>query len=248
MRIAFLDANTDRSAFAARHPGEADKFRTLLAPVAPEMRLEDFCAVEGHFPETLSGFDGVMISGSPASINDPDAWIAQLKQLIRNAVGAGVPVFGACFGHQAVAAALGGDVGANPQGWVLGRATTINHSPAPWMVEAPEHMALHAAHSEQVLRAPQGAEILGGTPECPVGHMALGGRVFSTQYHPEITRDFMAELLGELTDKVPQEVLEDARARLHGHVHSADMARWITAFFASAESYCKAASRSIAVT
>ncbi|MGY6535602.1 MAG: type 1 glutamine amidotransferase [Pararhodobacter sp.] len=236
MHIAFLDANTDRSALAARHPGEAEKFRQLLHPVAAGMQLTDFCVAEGVFPETLQGFDGVMISGSPASVNHDDDWITRLKALIRQAVSDDVPVFGACFGHQAVATALGGRVGPNPQGWVLGRAETANHSPGPWMVDAPAVMALHAAHNEQVLQPPPGARVLGGTAGCPVGQMAVGARVYSTQYHPEITRAFMDDLLGELVGTVPDAVLQEARAGLEGPEHSALMARWIHSFFAQARS------------
>lgn len=232
MRIAFLDANTDRSDFAARHPREVEKFTTLLAPVTDALRLEDFKVADGVFPDGLEGFDGVMISGSPASVNDDAAWIDRLKAMIREAVGSGVPVFGACFGHQAVASALGGTVGPNPQGWVLGRARTANHRPAPWMDNAPGLMTLHAAHNEQVLTLPEEARVLGGTETCPVGQMTIGERVFTTQYHPEITTEFMAALLGELDGKVPQAVLERARAGLAGHEDSALMARWIARFFA----------------
>lgn len=235
MHIAMLDANTDESDFAARHPRETAKFAALLAPAAPEMRLHGFRVTKGHFPDAADAFDGLMISGSPASVNDADDWIARLKALIRQAVGAGVPVFGACFGHQAVASALGGTVGANPQGWVLGRAETANHSPAPWMAGAPPAMALHAAHKEQVLAVPEGARVLGGSAGCQVGQMALGERVFTTQYHPEITRDFMAELLDELAGQVPDAVLDEARAGLDGPEHSALMARWIGSFFVQAK-------------
>ena len=234
MKLAFLDANIDVSAFAARHPREVEKFSTLLAPVAPDLRLEDFRVVDGAFPEGLAQFDGVIISGSPASVHDPDAWIARLKALIRQAVADEVPVFGACFGHQAVAAALGGTVGPNPQGWVLGRVESENHAPAPWMAGAAGSMALHAAHKEQVTALPEGAQVLGGGAGCAVGQMALGARIFSTQYHPEITRDFMAELLDELVGKVPQPVLDEARAGLEGPEHSRLMARWIVEFFARA--------------
>lgn len=234
MHIALLDANTDDSAFAARHPNEAEKFQALMTPAAPDMRLQGFRVVEGHFPDAPGAFDGLMISGSPASVNDPDEWIARLKALIRQAVAERVPVFGACFGHQAVAAALGGRVGPNPQGWVLGRAETENHNPAPWMAAAPTQMALHAAHNEQVLAPPEGARLLGGSAGCKVGQLALGEHVFTTQYHPEITRDFMAELLDELAGKVPDAVLAEARAGLDGPEHSALMARWIRDFFARA--------------
>jgi len=235
MHIAFIDTNTDRSAFGLSHPKEWEKFRTLLAPIAPDWRYDDFYAPDGAFPDLSRGYDGIMISGSVASVNDPAPWVAQLMDAIRAAVEAGVPVFGACFGHQAIAKALGGAVTKNPQGWVLGRFETHNHTPAPWMNTAPGPMALHAAHKEQVSAPPPGAQILAGTDTVPNGHMALGRKVFSTQYHPELDHAFMMALFDEMEGEADTAVLNAARAGMEGPVDSAQMARWIVAFFEQAK-------------
>ena len=235
MHIAFLDTNTDRSAFGQSHPKECDKFRTLLQPFASDWTYDSFSAPDGAFPADLSAYDGVMISGSIASVNDPDAWVAQLLSTIRAAVDADVPVFGACFGHQAIAKALGGTVSANPQGWVLGRYETHNHTPAPWMKTPPGPMALHAAHKEQVTIPPVGATILAGTEAVPNGHMVLGRRVFSTQYHPELDSGFMLELFDEMAGSTAPTVLSDARAGMQGDVDDARMAQWVVAFFNQAK-------------
>lgn len=234
MHIAFLDANTDRSDFATRHASEVDKFRTLMGPVAPAWQFSAFKVSDGQFPDDLAAFDGVMISGSVASVNDPDPWVARLMQTIRSAVADDLPVFGACFGHQAIAKALGGTVGANPQGWMLGRVETPLTSPAPWMTAPPPRTALHAAHKEQVTALPPGARILGGTPQVPNGHLALGSRVFSTQYHPEITRDFMAALITYLDGHVPDDTRARAEAALNAPLDDTRMAEWIARFFAQA--------------
>ncbi len=231
MHIAFLDANTERATFDERHGSEMQKFRTLLEPVAPGWRYSDFPVTEGAFPEALAAFDGVMISGSPASVNDTTPWVAQLMDTIRAAVSAEIPVFGACFGHQAVAKALGGTVGYNPQGWVLGRVETANHSPAPWMEGAGPAMALHAAHKEQVTALPRGARVLAGTDSVPHGHLALGTRVFTTQYHPEITPAFMAELVDLIAPELAPEAEQAVRAALPGPLDDALMAGWIARFF-----------------
>ena len=231
MHIAFLDANTDRSAFAARHASEMDKFRALLGPVAPDWRYRNFKVTEGELPASLDGFDGIIVSGSPASVNDANDWIDGLLTTIRAAVDARVPVFGACFGHQAVARALGGTVAKNPDGWVLGRVETVNHTPVHWMSEAPATMALNAAHNEQVVTPPPGATVLGGTAQVPHAQLALGNTVFTTQYHPEITRDFMADLITHLQGDVPAPVLAGAQAALPLSLDDAVMARCIAAFF-----------------
>lgn len=235
MHIAVLDANTDRSAFAARHPRDDQKFRNLLAPLRPDWRISGFSVVDGVFPETLHGIDGIIISGSPASVNDPDPWIARLLDTIRGAVATGVPVFGACFGHQAVAAALGGTVGSNPHGWSLGTVAVANQSPAPWMTDAPDQTAHAAAHKEQVTRLPGGFRILGGRADVPVGLMALGTRVFSTQYHPELDTAFMDDLLGVMTRDAPAPVLAAARDTLATPMDIALMAGWIAQFFEQAQ-------------
>ena len=234
MHIAFLDANTDRSPLAARNPSEAEKFRALLQPHAPELVLHDFRATEDAFPEGLAGFDGIMVSGSPASVNDDGAWIARLLDLIRAAVAQELPVFGACFGHQAVAQALGGTVGRNPQGWVLGRVQVPTLARAPWMPGAPASDGLHAAHNEQVLVHPPGARILGGTVATPHGHLALGSKVFSTQYHPEITSAFMDELIEALDGEIAPEAISRARTSRAEPLESGLMAEWIARFFAQA--------------
>ena len=62
----------------------------------------------------------------------------------------GRPLFGACFGHQAIALALGGKVGANPGGWVFGVTETEIIHAAPWMKGEAGCIQVNAAHSEQV--------------------------------------------------------------------------------------------------
>jgi len=230
MHIAFLDTNTDESEFGRSHPPECAKFQTLLRQHAPDWRYSDFNVSAGEFPDGIGGYDGIMISGSVASVNDPAPWVARLLDLITDAVDQNIPVFGACFGHQAIAKALGGTVGKNPSGWILGRYETLNHTPAPWMDHAGP-MALIAAHKEQVLVPPEGAVVHAGTDAVPNGHISIGPRVFSTQYHPELSSGFMAGLLAELTGDVDQTVLDTARDGLGGPVQDDQMARWIVGFF-----------------
>ncbi len=120
MHLAILMTNTDESAFADAHPRDGAKFTDMIRSVRPDWTTEVFAVKDGIFPGDLARFDGVMITGSPASVNDGDAWTARLLDLIRVMVAEGVPIFGACYGHQAVAKALGGSVGANAGGFVHG--------------------------------------------------------------------------------------------------------------------------------
>ena len=229
MHIAVLVTNTDRSKFAARHPGDGAKFAAMIAAVRPDWRVTAFDLTAGERPKELERFDGVIIGGSPASVNGHEPWIADLEPLIRAVVGRGQKLFGACFGHQAIARALGGRVADNPGGWVLGVTDTRIDRAAPWTLAGPIRM--NAAHSEQVVALPPGAEILGGNAECPVGFYRIGRTVFATQYHPEMTDDFMAALVAEFAPKMADGVAATARGSLAAPADTARFVEMIARFF-----------------
>lgn len=232
MRIGILMTNTDESAFAAAHPRDGEKWRAALAPLCPDCDFPVYSVKDGQFPEHVTGHDGFLITGSPASVNDLAPWLDRLFGLIREAVAAGVPLFGACFGHQAIALALGGRVEANPGGWVFGTTETEVFAPAPWMVAGP--LKVYAAHVEQVTGLPAGAEVVMGNAACPVGGYVLGRGVFTTQYHPEMTHDFVVALVEEYGPKLPGDVARAARASLGETADNARVAGWIMDFFRSA--------------
>lgn len=83
--------------------------------------------------------------------------------------------------------------------------------------------------------APKGARVLAGITGVPVGHRALGARVFTKQYQPEITRDFKQALLEGLADEIDASLLGQARASLARDAESWLWARWMTNFFAMAK-------------
>ena len=235
MHLAILMANTDESAFADAHPRDGAKFTALIRSVRPDWTTQVFAVKDGEFPTDLSAFDGVMITGSPASVHDPDPWIADLLSLIRDMTAARLPLFGACFGHQAIALALGGQVGHNPGGWVFGRTQTQVTDPAPWMDPLPQVTALYAAHVEQVTAMPAQARALTTSAECPVGGFAIGNHVYTTQYHPEMTPGFIAALIEHLADDKPAGVIARARASLAMPADTRPFAESIARFFEQAQ-------------
>jgi GMP synthase-like glutamine amidotransferase len=225
MRIAVLMANTDESAFAQAHPKDGEKFAALLSPLRPDWQFTTIAVKDGEFPERLEDFDGFIITGSPASVHDPDPWVGRLMGLIREIRAEDKPLFGACFGHQAIAMALGGTVSRNPGGWVFGVTETEMEG---------EPIRLYAAHIEQVSALPEGAEALGGNKECAVGSYRIGRKVLTTQYHPEIDAVFGAALVAEYAPKLPPEVAARAEASLAEAAEMDRIARRIVVFFEGA--------------
>ena len=236
MHLAILMSNTDESEFAQQHPKDGEKWQALLAPLMPDARFTVYSVKDGEFPTDESIYDGWIITGSPASVHDVDPWLETLFALIRRIVARQTPLFGACFGHQAIAMALGGHVAQNPGGWVFGTTETEVTSQvcelAPWMTPGP--IRQYAAHIEQVVDLPKDAQVVMANADCPVGGFVIGSRVFTTQYHPEMTHHFIGALIEELADQKPAEVIDTARASLDQSAENGRFGRWIVAFLRSA--------------
>ncbi|MEM9349750.1 MAG: type 1 glutamine amidotransferase [Pseudomonadota bacterium] len=222
MRIAILMTNTDESGFAQRHPKDGEKFHDLMSLVRPDWEYPVFVVKDEEFPDNLVELDGAIITGSPASVNDGAPWMARLEELVRAFIAAGKPLFGACFGHQIIARALGGDVRVNPQGWVKG-AVVAQY--------AEGELPGYASHTEQVIELPPGAETIARTDGCPIAGFRKGTLVETTQYHPEMTEEFFTALLDEYGSKLPAEVEADARRSLVIKPSREAWAARIAAFF-----------------
>ncbi len=237
-RIAILNTNTDDSDFARRFPDDGRKVEAGLLPLRPDWRCEVFAVHRGDFPPQPEAFDGWVMTGSVASVNDPDPWVQRLAEQVRWLHDRRVPLVGLCFGHQMVAHALGGRVGPSPQGWRVGVAPTHFHThshtrfhatPA-WMDPVQTSIRLFAAHAEQVLAAPPAARVLGGDDFAPVGAMAVGEHILTTQYHPELSRDFMMALLQANPAPWPPELVARAVQQVQEPVDAALFFRWMVRF------------------
>jgi GMP synthase-like glutamine amidotransferase len=231
-RIAVLLTNDDTSAFAADFPNDGQKVVQLLQPLKPNWSFEVVPVKDGVLPESPEAFDGYVITGSPASVNDDSLhWVGQLLDFIRAVHAARQPLVGLCFGHQAVARALGGQVARNAAGWGLGTAPTHWTTTPAWMQPSQATTTLMAAHNEQVTRMPEGAVCLGGSDFCPIGSMQIGKHIWTTQFHPEMPLVFMKALLGYLDDKLDAETMARAHASLNNAADVPLFGQWMVQFF-----------------
>jgi GMP synthase-like glutamine amidotransferase len=233
-RIAILNNNTDTSAFAKRFVDDGEKTAAGLLAQRPDWHFEVWQAHEGRLPPDPDAYAGWVLTGSVASVNDDAPWIHRLADLVRRLHRRRVPLVGLCFGHQMVAHALGGRVGPSPGGWRIGSAVTRYRDDAcaalPWMRPAQASITLFAAHREQVLQPPAEATVLGGDDFAPAAALCIGEHVFTTQYHPELSRVFMRALLDEHGALWPAPLVAQARAQVEAPVDAERFMRWAAQF------------------
>lgn len=229
-RIAILNTNTDRSAFAARFPDDGHKVIAGLEPLRPDWQFDVWQASDGVFPPEPAAYQGWVLTGSVASVNAGEPWMLRLADTVRLLHQRRVPLAGLCFGHQMVAHALGGGVGPSPGGWRIGTALTHYAVQLPFMQPEQASLNLYAAHEEQVLQPPPGARVLGGDAFAPHAALALGDHIFTSQYHPELSGEFMRALLDEYAGEWSPDLAAQARAQVEQPVDAALFMRWLAQF------------------
>ncbi|SDX27464.1 type 1 glutamine amidotransferase [Tritonibacter mobilis] len=233
MRIAILMTNTDDSGFAHTHPMDGEKFTTLVQMARPAWRCDVYAVKDGIFPDDIVTYDGAMITGSPTSTRSGASWVTRLLALIRQIHDRKIPLFGACFGHQAIALALGGRVDNLPGGWVHGR--TENHLVArpEWAAELPEVVSIYGSHVEYVRELPKEADPLMTRDGHNTG-FTLGSHIATSQHHPEMTHAFISALTEELRQDMGPEVYARAQESLKQKVDQPALAEAIARFFEAA--------------
>jgi len=236
MKIGILNTSNDESRFAKSFPNDGQKFCMLMAPARPDWTFGVVHVKDNVFPDRAEDFDGYVITGSPASVLEPLDWIARLLDFIRELHARQHPLVGVCFGHQAVALALDGVVEKAAAGWGMGTAVTHYTEHRAWMVPPRGGVTLYASHSDQVTTLPAGATLLGGNDFCPYAAFEIGRHIMTTQYHPELTAEFMTTLVDLMARKemLPEDIVASAREQLRWKEDGVLFAEWMLRFLESA--------------
>lgn len=181
--------------------------------------------------QTLQGADGLLVMGGPMSVHDADElpWLAQEKQLVKEAINQGLPVLGICLGAQIMAEVLGGRVTRNPFkeiGWFpIERIGQIDHK---FWSRLPSPLITYHWHGE-TFSLPQGATPLWRSEACALQGFVFGKRALALQFHPEMTSEGMEALLIACPeDLAPGTYVMDAAAHREGMLrHEKNNRAWL---------------------
>ena len=123
----------------------------------------------------------IVLSGGPASVYADHApkFDADILKL-------GIPVFGICYGFQAMAAALGGVVSQTGKS-EFGRTEVKVESTSKIFSSLPAVQSVWMSHGDAVTEAPAGFTICAETADTPIAAFEdATGKIAGVQFHPEV--------------------------------------------------------------
>lgn len=124
----------------------------------------------------------IILSGGPSSVYEAGA-----PQIDAGILDLGIPVFGICYGFQAMAAALGGVV-EHTGGSEFGRTPlSVNRVGSIVLEHQPPESTVWMSHGDAVTQAPAGFLVTASTPGAPVAAFEdQTRRLAGVQFHPEV--------------------------------------------------------------
>ena len=235
MRLGILQTGKVNEALTSRFGEYPDMFARLYRAADPGLEARSYAVVDDVLPAAPGECDAWLVTGSRHGVYDGLPWIEPLKAFLRRARAGGVPIIGICFGHQIMAEAFGGRAEKSAEGWGVGVQEYALLARPGWMADAPERMAVHVLHQDQVTALAPDATCLATSAFCRYAMLAYGDpeapEAISIQSHPEFDAAFMRALVARLGgDRLPRETAEAALAGLGAPVAGADFVRWSLAW------------------
>ena len=225
IRIAILETGAPPAALAPAHGDYPAMFRALLGD---GFHTQTFNVQAGELPDP-DDFEGAIVTGSAAGVYEDHAWIPPLLDWIRSAKDR-LRLVGICFGHQAMAEALGGRVEKSERGWGVGLHRYQVAAREPWMEPAATTIAIPVSHQDQVVAAPPGARTVLASDFTPYAGLAWGDDAISFQCHPEFSPAYAAALIEGRAGRIPPGVADAGLSSLKEPDDRGVLGAWIRGF------------------
>jgi GMP synthase (glutamine-hydrolysing) len=132
------------------------------------------------------GLKGIILSGSPFSVNDPEAPKPDIQAMAEK-----LPVLGICYGAQLIAQQSGGAVGKSTHR-EYGRAHLQILQDNDLFTTVPDGSQVWMSHADTIQKLAEGFEVIAKTESIPVAAFKAPKEyatnpVYAIQFHPEVT-------------------------------------------------------------
>lgn len=155
--------------------------------------LNTFCEILPYnkFPVGDKSVIGVILSGSPYSVYDPEAFKVDLSQFVGK-----MPVLGICYGAQYISHALGGRVeSAGSREYGRAHLEKTDTTCALFKGFEPESQ-VWMSHGDTITALPEGFHAVASTEKVKyAAYQADGQDVYGVQFHPEVAHSLQGTLL-----------------------------------------------------
>ncbi len=167
---------------------------------------------------------GIILSGSPFSVNDANAPLVNISELHSR-----LPVLGICYGAQLAAKQFGGRVQSSSKR-EYGRALLHKEKEDVLLQEVMERSQVWMSHADTILELPVGFEVLATTENIPYAAFSKTGDkypLYCLQFHPEVYHsiegkkmltNFLVTICGCARDWTPAHFVGDTVAQLKAQI------------------------------
>lgn len=205
-KILVLDFGSQYTQLIARAVREANVYCEII-PYQKKIEFDD-------------SLKGIILSGSPFSVNDPNAPEANIRELNEH-----VPVLGICYGAQLTAKQFGGTV-ANSSKREYGRALLHKEHDDILLHDVTELSQVWMSHADTILQLPAGFDVLATTETIPYAafkKIEYTSPLYCLQFHPEvyhsiegkkILKNFLVNVCHCSQDWTPAHFISDTVERL----------------------------------
>lgn len=146
--------------------------------------LNTYCEIVPYnkFPEKTAGVKGVILSGSPYSVNDKDAFKTDLSDIRGK-----YPVLGICYGAQFLANTSGGKVeSADSREYGRANLSYVNNAD-PLLKDIESGSQVWMSHGDTITVLPESFNIIASTNDVKAAAYHIDGeRTWGVQFHPEV--------------------------------------------------------------
>ncbi len=172
-----------------------------------------------------STIKGIILSGSPCSVNDVDSpWVDVI------ALNKQVPVLGICYGAQLVTKIFGGEVGkSSSREYGRAKLTQVNHETA-LLKGIEDGNIVWMSHADTIIQLAENASVIAQTESIPVAAFEINhtpNPLYCLQFHPEVThsqegkliiQNFVVDICGCAQNWTPKSYIQEAVAAIRNQV------------------------------